>query len=398
MAKKGKKLKVLPSFAATGTGSTSAKVKKEQDGEHVDVLHRHINANKRLKAELVPLEVATPIELNQSRTNSSRSRTPNMVFLELDPSFPSKYDSPSKLDTATKKTKIFYHDTKGIKMEYPTDTEHVRYVTRPLKDLTIVKDHEDEYNFKVILGHPKEEKTERTFVMLKVSKFAAGINKTKMEVHHFYLQKLLATMPTVRRGGMRTGVESKYVCFGHRKNPLDRENGEYSFSKAAKVVSKEEQQEIKVGIENLVHQIEHRGMECLKRASMEGHGSDGFARVQQKFDLPSISSKDGVATQLALAKEYCSPVHVDNDFYYSTLSVYDDKAPPNQVLYHFCFPTYGIAIPMVSGDIIVFNPLVPHCATNPRLATALIYSLYVSNKTCNTHITNWFDNFNTYFS
>jgi hypothetical protein len=66
-------------------------------------------------------------------------------------------------------------------------------------------------------------------------------------------------------------------------------------------------------------------------------------------------------------------------------------AGKDDILYHFCFPTFGIAIPMKSGDIIMFNPLVPHCATNPRTATAMIYSAYVSNKTCNTVVANTMD-------
>jgi hypothetical protein len=46
---------------------------------------------------------------------------------------------------------------------------------------------------------------------------------------------------------------------------------------------------------------------------------------------------------------------------------------------------------MTKGDIIVFNPLVDHCATNPRRDTTLIYSAYVSNKTCNTVVANAVD-------
>jgi hypothetical protein len=73
------------------------------------------------------------------------------------------------------------------------------------------------------------------------------------------------------------------------------------------------------------------------------------------------------------------------------LSVHNEEAKPDEVLYHFCSPTYGIAVPMTKGEIIVFNPLVDHCATNLRRDTTLIYSAYVSNKTCNTVVANAMD-------
>ena len=366
-------MRVVNSFAAS-----SAKAKKG-DG-------RHINAGKRLKADLKEPETHT--ESKGNRKNSSREGAPsNIILVELDPAFPSKFDSEVKDDTRT--TKIFYNDEKGFTMAYPTDNDYVRYVTQPLSDLKVITDQKKDNKFNVIVGHPKkkrDEKTldEKTFVVLKVSATVARVNQETLEANQLILEKLLETMPTVKRGGMRTGVESKYICSGWRKNPLDRELGEYTFQAH---VGEEEQHEVKRGVIDLVKTIESRSLCELKRSRLQGHGRDAFAHVQKKFNLPSIN-EDGVATQLALAKGYCSPVHVDNDFYYSSLSCIDATAEMNQTLYHFCFPSYGIAIPMRSGDIILFNPLVPHCATNPRVETALIYSLYVSNKTCNTRVAN----------
>jgi hypothetical protein len=355
--------------------ATPAVVKKEYE-QHGP----HLSANKRLKAE-TSLQQKNPME--SKKKNSSRARSPNIVLFQLDPTFPSKFDF--MLDPTKKQDhKIFYNDDKGIAMSYPKDTEKVCYSRIPLSKLKVVLDHDDDNNFNVIIGHPKDNTDEKTFVVLKVSRTCARIKPPKMKAHHSLLENLLVNMPNVKRGGMRTGVESKYVCFGTRKNPKDCELGEYAFLPN---VAEEDKQQMKKGVVNLVEAIESRSMGALHRAHLKGDGSAEIDHLQKIFNLPSISH-DGVATQLALAKGYCSPVHTDKDFYYSTLSCYDAKATKNQLLYHFCFPTYGIAIPMRSGDIILFNPLVPHCATNPRVATALIYSLYVSNKTYNTHVAN----------
>jgi hypothetical protein len=101
--------------------------------------------------------------------------------------------------------------------------------------------------------------------------------------------------------------------------------------------------------------------------------------------------REALQHKVALLIGYCSRVHTYKDMFLTTLSVYDENAPLEEFLYYFCLPTYRVAIPMRSGDIIVFNSLVPHCATNPSRDTALIYSCYVSNKTCNTVVANAMD-------
>jgi hypothetical protein len=83
-------------------------------------------------------------------------------------------------------------------------------------------------------------------------------------------------------------------------------------------------------------------------------GCDAFVKAQEEFGLPAMKV-NGRATQLAVSKKYSSPNHTDADYYYTYLSVHNEEAKPDKVLYHFCFPTYGIAVPLTKGDIIVFN-------------------------------------------
>ena len=361
--------KIIPSFAAKA--AVNEEVRDERS------YFPHIVANKKLLAGLVDPNIPTTKSKRRQKKRQKNTPRPNLCLYPLDPTFPSK--------TEYTNTKIFYNDFKGIPMTYPENSEHVRYVTRNLRELELRRDHKDVNNFNVIVGHPKEDKEIKTFVALKVSSTRSKATLPQMVKNSVLMENMLESMPTVVRGGTRKGVESKYICYGHRKNPLDCMLGKYAFKPK---ISDEDKRKVKEGVEKWVRTIEGHGMQHLKRAQMANDGVDAFLHVKEMFQLPSISRKDGVATQLALAKGYCSPVHVDNDFFYSTLSCYDAKASPDQTLYHFCFPSYGVAIPMRSGDIIVFNPLVPHCASNPRLESSLIYSLYVSNKTCNTHVAN----------
>jgi hypothetical protein len=203
-----------------------------------------------------------------------------------------------------------------------------------------------------------------------------------MKIYDASLKGMLMSKPNVIRGSLRNGLEEQYICHGYRKNPLDCDIGEYTFNAG---VSETVQYSIKRGISQLVGEMEEKVMAEIKTANFEAcAGYDDFFRMQDVFEWPSVYEW-GIATQFALSKGYCSRVHTDADYFLTTLMVYYNvEAEPDEVLYYFCFPTYNLAIPMKLGDIIVFNPLVPHCATNPSRKTTKIYSCYVSKKTCNT--------------
>lgn len=346
--------------------ATKAKGRRKKGGPHV------------VARSLIKAVFAEKTEPKVLKKKKHYLKPPNIIQYEMDCAIQSKCDN---------KEVIYYRDDKGIDMTYPGGSE-----IRCLSDLEIVTENKDTTNFNVILGHSKENPDAKTFVVLKVSEQQTAVQyQPMMNNHRVFLKKLLDTMPNVNRGEVRCGVTRRYVCFGLRKNPLDRQLGEYAFKQG---VSDADKETIKKGIRDLVKVVEKCSMIELRRAGLVGDGHAGFVNVQSRFRMPSINP-GGVATQLALAQGYCSPVHVDDDVFYSSLSCYDsenqkktDKGKKRKTVYHFCFPTYGLAIPMKSGDIILFNPLVPHCTTNPRVETALIYSLYVSSKTCNTHVAN----------
>jgi hypothetical protein len=275
---------------------------------------------------------------------------------------------------------IYYNNPGGIDMIYPHGSKVCE-----LSSLSIVSDNRIDNNFNVIIGCPKANKSQMTFVALKVSEERRRVEPETMLIYDAALKGMLMNKPNVIRGSLRNGLVQQYVCHGYRKNPLDCVIGEYAFNAG---VSETEQNSIKRGISLLVGEMEEKVMAEMNAANFEQcAGYDDFFRMQDIFDLPSVSDY-GIATQFALSKRYCSRVHTDADYFLTTLMVYDVEAEPDEVLYYFCFPTYNFAIPMKSGDIIVFNPLVPHCATNPSRETSMIYSCYVSRKTCNTVVAN----------
>jgi hypothetical protein len=59
--------------------------------------------------------------------------------------------------------------------------------------------------------------------------------------------------------------------------------------------------------------------------------------------------------------------HQDKDYAYSMVTVLAKgacKENDTRVLAYFCFPRLGIAVPLCSGDVLMFNPQEPHCLSS----------------------------------
>ena len=81
--------------------------------------------------------------------------------------------------------------------------------------------------------------------------------------------------------------------------------------------------------------------------------------------------KGVVATALSIGYTYWSQALVDKDFYFTCLTVLAPEDLPHEhyhgkVLYYFVFPTNNIQIPLKSGNVLFFNPLILHSCSNPR--------------------------------
>jgi hypothetical protein len=116
--------------------------------------------------------------------------------------------------------------------------------------------------------------------------------------------------------------------------------------------------------------------------------SDQFKHVKDKYHLPTtFDSTEAYATATAFAVgcDYWSAIHVDDDYYYTTLSCVAEKMNDISILFYFFPPTYGMAVPMYSGSVIYFNPHLPHGCTDPTKKGVRVFSAYVSTRTCNTH-------------
>ena len=67
---------------------------------------------------------------------------------------------------------------------------------------------------------------------------------------------------------------------------------------------------------------------------------------------------------MSAAINYNAVCHTDMDFYYSVHNCYlegHDPSTASAIICYFCFPTIGIAVGLRPGDVLIFNPQIPHC-------------------------------------
>ena len=87
---------------------------------------------------------------------------------------------------------------------------------------------------------------------------------------------------------------------------------------------------------------------------------------------------------LALGLNVHLSCHCDQDFTYSmAIALKKDHtcAPKDDIIAYFCFPTIATAVAMRPGDIVIFDPTIPHCISSRCNNSHNIYciSLYLKS-------------------
>ena len=113
--------------------------------------------------------------------------------------------------------------------------------------------------------------------------------------------------------------------------------------------------------------------------------------MKETSGFKTITEK-GCATAMLIGKAYWSKIHIDYNFHLTIMTVLapecnnKDKTPEcknkdKEIIYYFIFPTYKIAVPMISGDVVLFIPRIIHSCLNPRYSGSCIMLAYVSCET-----------------
>ena len=290
---------------------------------------------------------------------------------------PWKEDNVRKI---SKTKKIFVRDVDGafnhgLDLKKPVEDSEVQDIKITDKWRSVCEYHINKHIF-----FSGIRRRDRRFIFAKLGRTSVKeIGWKKMDDHIRVLKKAIKAKPNVKRGKERIPVATKFACFGTRPDRLTSVLGSYVYKNS---VSAEDRKEMDRHVLSLVQMLEEKASLLMSNApNLHEHN-----RLKKDMEIPTMG-KDGCCTQFCVGQNYWAPMHSDNDYYYTTLSCFtSNKDERDEILYHFTFPEYEIAVPMRHGDVLVFDPRIMHCSSNPRKEEALIVSAYVSKKVVVCHI------------
>ena len=338
------------------------------------------NARKRIKGESV-CAASIPMARKQSRNErrNKANQKEKRQYLQFDRVGNKQYIGYNVVDPLGHQRKK--HPAKNVSL-----------------DLFVKVDSTWE-NDVVILGRedPNDPNSALTIVCVKAAgRKIAGLRKDWDEGFQS-CSKILDLESNVKRGYAKRVDGKKYVCLGTRPNRLGRGVDMYSIHY--------ENSEEHGNVTDLCEKIGAivGAMEKIAMGMLPKKDVDVFRNVIQNQGEKSVEpfasatgdgvrlANEGLCTAVAMARDYRSTAHTDDDCFFSTITAWRHNQVPNvrcqekdaalPVLQYFYFTDWMVAVPMYEGDILVFNPLTPHGSTNPRLVDASLMSMYVSTRT-----------------
>ena len=198
-------------------------------------------------------------------------------------------------------------------------------------------------------------------------------SKNNINLLREFAPAIVGAKPTVGRGVKRGSINDDYAIIGIRPERLDSNIGEYVFKSHVDPSIKLELEETTVEI------VKHMHHSLIDVEPFVAEEMDVLSQILSRTKLNAIGQQ---ALAFSIGRNYHSRCHVDDDMYYTRLTVIAPaEVSADEVIYYFVFPTYGVKVPLRSGDTLLFNPLVLHSCSNPKFEGCYIMSAYVSRKT-----------------
>jgi hypothetical protein len=205
----------------------------------------------------------------------------------------------------------------------------------------------------VAMGMSKNQNVSMLFSMASKRR-CQQINKKMWEKAKDTMNQAQSAAYINVRGMKCMRTNTTYVCYCHHKDPLGTKLEQYSLlPKMPDEVNKL----VNDGIGDIVSFLESASRSVLYSLQP----SISFLDVKAKCIIPYMydhkhpdkdTSKRGFSTQFCVGVDYWSSVHINHDFYYTTLSFLSENTNDNSILFYFVFPSYIVAVPMRSGDVV----------------------------------------------
>ena len=165
--------------------------------------------------------------------------------------------------------------------------------------------------------------------------------------------------PNKQRVAVLDGVGSQYLTIGtaaklYGKGVLTNMGGLEESQKDLEVYSR------------YIMAVEHCMMEWMSPAMMRVYSAIG-----RECGHCNLLLADGQVSRIwpsmVVGRNVFLNVHDDNDYSVGIVTVIAEEEEgaglSDDIICYFCFPTLGIAIPLRSGDLLLFNPRIPHCVS-----------------------------------
>jgi hypothetical protein len=179
----------------------------------------------------------------------------------------------------------------------------------------------DEKKSCLIIGVATDEREMMVAYVVSPRQFGE-IGHNGWKKHLDSLKKAEMVKPNAKRSPTKKQVIFNiYNCYGKRKDPLSCKVSDYAYKP---ITSEHTMNECNSGLRDLLSDMEYltsRGLWSLL-------SSDQFRHVQDKYQLPTaFDSTEAYATATAFAVgcDYRSAIHIDDDYYYTTLSCVSEK-------------------------------------------------------------------------
>jgi len=91
---------------------------------------------------------------------------------------------------------------------------------------------------------------------------------------------------------------------------------------------------------------------------------------QSSIDQPGLALAEGFSAEvwpaMVCGRNVFLNLHLDWDFMWCMVTVVaeHEATEDGAILCYFCFPTLRLAVPLRNGDLLLFNPKVPHCVSS----------------------------------
>eukprot|EP00536_Pseudo-nitzschia_multiseries_P009556 jgi/Psemu1/306631/fgenesh1_kg.270_\ len=194
-----------------------------------------------------------------------------------------------------------------------------------------------------------------------------------IEITRTFAGQIVQSKPKIGRGTKCDSVNSGYAIIGMRPNRLKSGNGVYVFKNNVDSTTKANLEQ------KALHIVKEMQLCLTPMSKLVNLETTVMNEVVNRTTLNAIGNH---VTAFSIGKDYHSKSHTDVDMFYTRLTVIAPKhVSDDEVIYYFVFPTYGVKVPLRSGDTLLFNPLVLHSCSNPKFEGSYIMSAYVSRKT-----------------